>query len=71
MGEETIGAAKDRSRDLRLAIGCREKLKTQTKRDGGSRQECASAVGRPTRRAIPAMRKGGLRKGPGRNAAVV
>jgi hypothetical protein len=42
--EETIGAAKDRSRDLRLDVGCRGQLKTRTKHDGGCRQECAAAV---------------------------
>jgi hypothetical protein len=57
-GEETIGAAKDRSRDLRLAVGCRGHLKTRTKRDGRVRQECAATVGRPTRRFVPALRKG-------------
>jgi hypothetical protein len=36
-------------------------LKTRTKHDGGCRQECAAAVWRPTRRTVPAMRKGGLR----------
>jgi hypothetical protein len=64
--EETIGAAKDRSRDLRLAVGCSGQLKTRTKHDGRLRQECAATVGRPTRRTVPAMRKGGLRKGPGK-----
>jgi hypothetical protein len=64
--EETIGAAKDRSKDLRLAVGCHGKVKTRTKRDGGSRQECATAVGRPTHRAIPAMRKGRVRRVPGK-----
>jgi hypothetical protein len=43
-GEETIEATDDRSRDLRLAAGCREQLKTRTKHDSGSRQECAAAV---------------------------
>jgi hypothetical protein len=57
--QETIGAAKGRSMDLRLAVGCRGQLKTRTKRDGGSRQECAAAIGRPTRRTVPATRKGG------------
>jgi hypothetical protein len=65
MGEETIGATEDRSRNLRLAVGCRGQLKTRTKRDGRLRQECAPAVGRPTRRTVPATRKGVLRKGPG------
>jgi hypothetical protein len=62
--EETTGAAKDRSRDLRLAVGCRGQLRTRTKRDGGSRQECAAAVGRPTRLTAPAMRKRHVRRGP-------
>jgi hypothetical protein len=62
--EETIGATEDRSRDLRLAIGSSGQLKTRTKHNGGSRQECAGTVGRPTRRTVPAMCKGGLRKGP-------
>jgi hypothetical protein len=65
MDEVTIGAAKDQSRDLHLAIGCCGQLKTRTKHDGGSRQECA-AVGRPTHRPVPAMRKGGLCRGPGK-----
>jgi hypothetical protein len=63
--EEMIGAAKDRSRDLRLAVGCRGQLKTRTKRDGRVRQECAAAFGRPTRRTVPAMHKGHVRRGPG------
>jgi hypothetical protein len=37
----------------------------RTKRDGRVRQEHAATVGRPTRSTVPAMRKGGLRKGPG------
>jgi hypothetical protein len=65
-GEETIGAAKDRSRDPGLAVGCRGQLKPRTKRDGRLRQEYASTVGQPTRPAVPAMRKGALRKGPGK-----
>jgi hypothetical protein len=64
--EEAIGAAKERSRDRRLAVRCRGRLKTRTKRDGRLRQECAATIGRPTRRSVPAIRKGGLRKGPGR-----
>jgi hypothetical protein len=65
MDEETTRAAKDRSRDLNLAVGCRGHLKTRTKRDGRVRQEYAATVGRPTCHTVPAMRKGGLRKGPG------
>jgi hypothetical protein len=64
--EETIGAAKDLSRDRHLAVWSRGQLKTRTKRDGSSRQECAAAIGRPIRRTVPAMRKGKLRRGPGK-----
>jgi hypothetical protein len=67
--EEMIGTAKDRSRGLPLAIGCHRQLKTRTKRDGGSRQECAATVGWPTRRTVPAMRKGKLRRGPGKECS--
>jgi hypothetical protein len=64
--QETIGATEDRPRNLRLAVGCRGRLKTRTKPDGRLRQECTAAVGWPTRRSVPAIRKGGLRKGPGK-----
>jgi hypothetical protein len=64
--EEAIGGAKGRSRDLRRAVRCRGRLKTRTKCDGRLRQDCAATVGRPTRRSFPAMRKGGLRRGPGK-----
>jgi hypothetical protein len=64
--EEAIRVAEDRSRDLRRAIRCRRCLKTRTKCNGRLRQDCAVAVGRPTRRFIPVLRKGGLRKGPGK-----
>jgi hypothetical protein len=42
------------------------RLKTRTKHDGRLRQECAATVGRLTRRFVPALHKGGLRKGPGK-----
>jgi hypothetical protein len=64
--EEAIGVTEDRSRDLRLAVRCRGCLKTWTKRDGWLRQDCAATVGRPTCRFVPALHKGGLRKGPGK-----
>jgi hypothetical protein len=63
---ETLGATEDRAGELHLAVRCRGRLKTRTKRDGRLRQECAATIGRPTRRFVPALRKGGLRKGPGK-----
>jgi hypothetical protein len=65
-GKEAIGVTDDRSRNLRLAVGCRRQLETRTKHDGGSRQECAAAVGRPTRRSVSVMHRRGLRRGPGK-----
>jgi hypothetical protein len=64
--EEAIGVTEDQSRNLRLAVRCRGRLKTRTKCDGRLRQGCAATVGWPTRRFVPALRKGGLRKGPGK-----
>jgi hypothetical protein len=61
-----VGAAKDRSRDLCLAIRCHRRLKTRTKRDGRLRQECAATIGWPTCRFVPVMRKRGHRKGLGK-----
>jgi hypothetical protein len=65
-GEEMIGATEDQSRDLHLATGCCGQLKACTKHDGRMRQEYAAAIGRPTRRTVPAMRKGHVRRGPGK-----
>jgi hypothetical protein len=64
--EEAIGVTEDRSRNLRLAVGCRGQLKPRAKHDGGFRQECAATAGRPTCRTIPVMHKGKLRRGQGR-----
>jgi hypothetical protein len=64
--EEAIGVTEDRSRNLRLAVRCCGRLKTRTKCDGRLRQDCAATVGRLTHRFVPVLRKGGLRKGPGK-----
>jgi hypothetical protein len=64
--QETVEATEDRTGEQRRAVGCHGRLKTRTKCDGRLRQECAATVGRPTCRFVPALRKGGLRKGPGK-----
>jgi hypothetical protein len=64
--EEAIGVTEDRSRNLRLAAGCRGRLKTRTKGDDRVRQVYAATIGWLTCRFVPALSKGGLRKGPGR-----
>jgi hypothetical protein len=66
MDKEAIRAAMDRSRNLRLAVRCRGRLKTRTKPDGRLRQGCAATVGQPTRCFVPALRKGGLRRRQGK-----
>jgi hypothetical protein len=66
MEQETVEAAEDRTGDLRLAVRCRRRLKTRTKRNGQLRQDCSATVGWPTHRFVPALRKGELRKGPGK-----
>jgi hypothetical protein len=60
--KEAIGVTEDRSRNLRLGVRCRRRSKTRTKPDGRLSQVCAPAVRRPTRRSVPAIRKGGIRK---------
>jgi hypothetical protein len=64
--EEAIGVTEDQSRNLRLAVRCRGRLKTRTKCNGRLRQDCAATVRWPTCHFVPALRKGGLRKGPGK-----
>jgi hypothetical protein len=64
--QETIEAAEDQTGEQRLAVGCRGRLKTRTKCDGRLRQVYAATIGRPTRRFVPALHKGGLRRGPGK-----
>jgi hypothetical protein len=64
--QEMIGATEDRARNLHLAVGCSRCLKTRTKRNGRLRQECAATIGWPTRRSVPALCKGGFRRGPGK-----
>jgi hypothetical protein len=69
--EEAIGVIEDRSRNLRLAVGCRGRLKTRTKCDGRVRQLYAATIGRPTRRFVRALRKGEFRRGPGMKCRAV
>jgi hypothetical protein len=63
---ETIGALKDRSGDRRLAVRRRGRLKKLTQGDGGSWQKWTLARGWLTRRSIPALRKGRIRRESGK-----
>jgi hypothetical protein len=67
MDAETIGAAKDRSSEKRLAVRRHRQRKKRAQGNGGPRQKFAVISGRFTRRAVPALLKGHVRKEPRRN----
>jgi hypothetical protein len=62
--EEAIGAAKDRAGEQHLAVKRHRQRKKRAQVNCGPRQRFATARGRFTRRAIPAMRKGHVCRGP-------
>jgi hypothetical protein len=64
--EEKFGATKDRAGELRLVLRRRSQLKKRAQEKGEPRQKFAAFRGRFTRRAVPAMRKGHVRRGPGK-----
>jgi hypothetical protein len=66
---ENIGSSEDRSGYQRLALRRRRGAKNWTQDSVGSRQKVSAARKRVIRRAIPAVRKGNIRKGPGKNNA--
>jgi hypothetical protein len=66
---ENIGSSEDRSGYQRLAVRRRRGAKKRTQDRVGSRQKVSVAHKRVIRRANPAVRKGNIRKGPGKNNA--
>jgi hypothetical protein len=64
--EEAIRATEDRAGELRLVLRRRTQRKKRAQVNGGPRQKFAAFRGRFTRRAIPAMRKGHVRRRPGK-----
>jgi hypothetical protein len=60
MDEEAIRATEDRAGELRLVLRRHRERNKRAQVNGGS------ARGRFTRRAVPAMRKGHVRRGPGK-----
>jgi hypothetical protein len=64
--EEKFGATEDRAGELRLVLRRHRQRKKRAQENGGPRQKFASLRGRFTRRPVPALRKGQVRKGPGR-----
>jgi hypothetical protein len=64
--QETIGATEDQYGDQRLAIGCHRRPKKHAQGNDGPQQKFAAIRGQFTHHTVPAIRKGRLRKGPGK-----
>jgi hypothetical protein len=65
---ENIVSSEDRYGYLRLAVRRRRGAKKRSQDSVGSRQKLSAARKRVVRRAIPAERKGNIRKGPGKDS---
>jgi hypothetical protein len=61
------GATEDRAGDLRPAVRRHRQRKKRAQENGGPRQKFAAFRGQFTRRAVPALLKGHVRKGPRKN----
>jgi hypothetical protein len=66
--EEKFGATEDRAGELRLAARRHRQSKKRAQENGGPRQKFAAFRGLFTSRAVPALLKGHVRKGPGRTS---
>jgi hypothetical protein len=67
--EETVQGTEDQTGELRPAVRCRRQRKKRAQIDGEPRQKFAAFRGWFTRRAVPAMRKGHVRRGPGKRCS--
>jgi hypothetical protein len=67
--EEMSGGAEDRTGEQCLALRHHRQWKKRAQVNGGPGQKFATARGRFTRCAVPALPKGHVRKGPGRTSA--
>jgi hypothetical protein len=65
---ENIVSSEDRSGYQRLAVRRRRGAKKRTQDSVGSQQKLSAARKRVIRRAIPAVRKGNIRKSPGKDS---
>jgi hypothetical protein len=65
--EEKFGATEDRAGELHLAVRRHRQQKKRAQVNGGPPQKFAAFRGRVTHRAVPALLKGHVRKGPRRN----
>jgi hypothetical protein len=66
---DTIGSSEDRCEDRRLVVRRRRGAKKRSQDSVGFRQKSSAARKRVIRRAIPAVRKGNIRKGPGKDGS--
>jgi hypothetical protein len=64
---EAIGAPEDQTGEQRLAVRRHRQRMKWAQENGGPRQKFAAFRGQFTRRAVPALLKGHVRKGPRRN----
>jgi hypothetical protein len=64
---DTIGSSEDRCEDRRLIVRRRRGPKKRSQDSVGSRQKSSAARKRVIHRAVPAVRKGQMRKGPGKD----
>jgi hypothetical protein len=67
MEQETGQDAEDQTGELRLAVRRHRQRRKRAEENSGPRQKFAAFRGRVTRRPIPALIKGHVRKGPRRN----
>jgi hypothetical protein len=65
---DAFASSEDRSGYRRLAVRHHQGAKKRIHDSDGSRQKHSAARKRVMRRAVPAVRKGNIRKGPGRNS---
>jgi sirohydrochlorin ferrochelatase len=66
---ENIGSSEDRCEEQRLAVRRRRGAKKRTQDSVGSRQKSSAGRKREISHAIPADRKGNVRKGPGNDGS--
>jgi hypothetical protein len=69
LNTENIESSEARSGYQRLVVRRRRGAKKRTQDSAGRRQKLSAARKRVVRYAIPAVRKGNIRKGPGKNNA--
>jgi hypothetical protein len=67
---DNIGSLEDRCKEQHLDVRRRRGAKKRSQDSVGSRQKVSAAHKRVIRRAIPAVRKGNIRKGPGKDGSV-